>query len=296
MYLHFFNSSLVFPIAVLFLFVSQVSGKNCLDDFFDKKGFSEAIQEFKKNPVIPKIIPRVKSIPETDLDGHIPMEVIVDFYRIQKHIFSGVQPFSLKACRGSCGGASAVIQASSVFIEPSYIQDNMRRYPSNWRSVIRFLLAHEIAHFIHEIITLKSQNGLSPQNHIPLLREFEANNFDNLRKVYGNQAIERFTIRASKSHREVDGIALIILEEMGYRDTKAAYQYSYDKMVDSASVALIDTTTRAESIKKNFIDNQVYSNKKCEFISEDEEFLLWREKTLPSSGALIRHFEPDRIK
>ncbi len=127
----------------------------------------------------------------------------------------------MKACAQACGGASAVTQAQLVFIEPSHIQDTIKRYPTSWRSVIRFLLAHELAHFIHEAISLKQPNGLSPQNHVPLLRAHEATNFQKLNERFGPEAIERLIIRTSKSHREVDGLALIILEEMGFHDAPA---------------------------------------------------------------------------
>lgn len=256
----------------------QVSAQNCLDGYFDKRKFSAAIKTFKETPLIPDFTPADKSIPKTDENGYIPLEVKVDFHRIQKHLFGGKYPFALKACVSACGGAAAVIQAQSVFIEPSRIQDTIKKYPTSWRSVIRFLLAHELAHFVHEAISLNQPNGLSPQNHAPLLREHEATNFQKLRERFGPQAIERLIIRTSKSHREVDGIALIILEEMGFRDAEAAYHESKDKVENSGSYALIDTMTRAESIKKWFIESSDHENRDCQPMTEDEELIYWRAR------------------
>ncbi len=240
---------------------------------FDSKAYAEPLESFLKNPEIPLVDPKDTRVFVLDTQGTIPKDVMESFLEIVTFVFGNKTELSLKLCLG-CSAAS-VIQDKTIYISIDLLNELKGLSEINWPMTIRTLLAHEISHQIHEAITLKSKDGLSPQNSAPLLRKNDYLNLDIIgqdKSLIGH-AMTRFLVRNYKSHSEVDGIGATILLKMGYSVNSVVVGYQQWLMHNSHPALSMDTEIRIRSLNYAFLSST--KEKKCLAVNEDAEVLFW---------------------
>lgn len=196
------------------------------------------------------------------------------FSILVKYLFGEKEQVFLKPCI-ECGDFKAVYQVKTVFVDTKAIPVLKNKFPNEWRQLVRFFIAHELSHFVHEKITLLESGGLSPQGNYTLVRESPFNNFPEMLKKDGPNGIFRFVVRSSKSHLEVDGLALIALMNLGFNDVEPAYRWLKMNSDKSISLFRIDTSRRAEGIRSAFVLPQGRDSQQCSDLQEDAEIDYW---------------------
>lgn len=240
---------------------------------FNPRLFSAPLEQFLAKPFFPVVDPLDDKIPTpASSEVTMPKQVADDFYQIQKFIFGNEDTVKLRLC-AHCD-ATTIVQEKSVYIEPKYFEDLKINFPVHWRMIGRFIVAHELSHFIHEAITLRTSNGLSPQNNVPLLRKSENLNWNKMLLEYKSDATMHYIYRSSKSHSEVDGIAIMVLNKMGYDSASAAYNR---QPLKSDSSIMGDAEVRAYSIKSAFLEPEA-NDQHCITADEDQVVRLWTER------------------
>lgn len=246
----------------------------CFPSFnFDKVLFQKKLADFRSEPSLPPITPLEKHVPSEDSSAEVPQFMKDAFRQLVLYAFGKSDTIKLKACL-ECSDFVSVYQANAVFYPPKELENIKKDFPNNWQAVIRFILAHELAHMIHEKITLTSLDGKSPQGNISLIRYSPEMDFQRLKQTYESKAIYFSLTRFSKSHLEVDGIAILLLQNLGFDGLTPAIEWRKLSAKESKFFGRIDTYRRLFGIYNSFFSTSS-AQLSCPKMSENEEVNFW---------------------
>lgn len=238
---------------------------------FNKIIFQQQLDEFIKEPSLPEVVPLEDEIPSEDVSFLAPQHLKDDFEIIVKYAFGRNDTIKLKAC-GDCGDFISVYQDKAIYYSPKELDILKQDFPRSWRAITRFILAHEIAHMIHEKMTLVNPNGKSPQGNTSLIRYTPEMDFKKLVRQFGSEAIYHKLVRGSKSQLEVDGIALLLLKNLGIDAREEALEWRLKNAKESKYFFRIDSYLRVLSLKYNFYDAK---RPECSNMNEEQEVYFW---------------------
>lgn len=187
----------------------------------------EALQVFRSTNQLPILV----ALQESSIvvsNEQIPEDVQKLFKEIQKFVFGNETVINLKACDGCQAVAKA--NAMTVYLEINFLNKLITRFGTDSKNIIALVVAHEISHFTYEYLTLSSSSKLSPNGNIPLLTKSFVD-FVDLKTFLTMTADEqqdetlKYVAMASRSHSEVDLLALLTLKGMGQKISADAIKY-----------------------------------------------------------------------
>lgn len=251
----------------------------CRNTAYRKAIYAHTIAEYRKERVVPTVDPIDDSLPDQDTKATpIDPKVVDEFKKIQKYIYGNDTTIMLKKCN-HCD-AEAILKDKSIYIENKFIDQLKKDYPKSWLSIVRYTLAHEFSHIIHEHVTRKNPNKISPLGYYPRLSKCDQLDVKEIQKEPGNTeytAQVRIIVRSANNHSEIDGLGLTILEQMGYSDAPAAYHYTKDSLFPKRDLLNIETELRRDLIQSDFVDPTSAASKVCEGKTEDEIVREWNK-------------------
>lgn len=118
------------------------------------------------------------------------------FATLQKSIFGSSDLIKLKSCK-TCE-ALADYDSRIVYVQPSFIQKLQKEYGSSAIILNKFILSHELSHFVQEASIGHGKDANASLNGLPSLFQ-------------GEIALESENLPSHLAHAEVDIYALLIL-------------------------------------------------------------------------------------
>jgi hypothetical protein len=218
----------------------------------DLRGLDEGLNQIKRIKSLPSLL-EVPSMTVIEIMDPVPIELVDLFNKIQIEAFGSTDLLTLSYCKGC--GATSQINGMVVFIDPLYVNHFKNTYPDS-KSVLAFVFAHEISHFIHEYFIQISKNKKSPSGFSSIHYHADEKVIESLEKLKTEKEkeafLKRFHERDSRAHAEMDIIALKILKRMGWNLAEiAAHVLTTESHRNSNDFRLqMDSLIRVSTIQK----------------------------------------------
>ena len=182
----------------------------------------------------------------------VPINLQKEFFEIQKFVFGREDLIQIKTCH-NCRAVSDA-NRMTIYVDLQFFKSISPKEAS-------FVLSHEVSHFIFDYMTLLSEDGLSPNGNIPLLRKTFMDYVDKAAYIEMQPEaqfaeIHRYFLLATSSHAEVDLIAILVQEKMGRNLIPSAKELLLSIVNTSTDEAKIDAELRFKSLKRLFPKNK----------------------------------------
>lgn len=146
----------------------------------------------------------MQELPQLFLDQPVDAEVLNIFLQIERFVFGRNGVLQIKNCEGYAFSIGTDYNLKTIFVDPSFLEGRRKKYGTEFRTLIYFVLAHEISHFVAEasIENGRTINGYSSVYAPPDIEDRDG------------QLIPTAAMDSALGHAEVDVYALLILRKM----------------------------------------------------------------------------------
>ncbi len=188
---------------------------------FDVQKIEKSLARLRSQRSFPSLFPDGNVYSSNNRLSQTPVPAFIKskFERIQRFVFG--KPDVLKLL--SCDGCEPNIEVGnlSVFIDPKWIHSILKdAHYRNPISLIEFVLAHEISHYVYESEIINSTRHLSPneQKSYFLVRlhneAFVQSLFSLTEGADKNKLLRESILEETSRHAEIDSIAKVILDNL----------------------------------------------------------------------------------
>lgn len=236
----------------------------CRTPQIDTSKMMDAIKNLsaESNQVLPKWDPKSYGEVQYITKEEVPSEAASLLYRMQERVF-GKQLLTMET--SSDINFAAAFERHSILVNPSLwttlLESNKIQ---DARNVLRFILAHELGHYVQAMTALKNKTIFSVNGHIAAgITDYEDKDINNylltylknlgIKKPKKQQIHSLGMLLASNSHVEVDIYGYLILRLIGGKPALASdLQASFDIMEEliNSKLSAADKKLELQMYKK----------------------------------------------
>jgi hypothetical protein len=164
--------------------------------------------------------PQLTDVSHGKNSADVPSEYKVIFSELSDYLFGqGNRPFELRLCEGQCN-SEIDNNKMIVYMDPTILEQlasHSHKY-ENPNSILYFVMAHELSHYIYERSVSISPQNLSPNGNKSRYEPSPIFSGD-MSSFYEKVFLPHMMLSEFK-HAEIDAFAYVIMKELGHEVSK----------------------------------------------------------------------------